>query len=331
MFLFFTRPMGTLGNRMQNVRERLGEEFLEKLDSLHLGALRTNLVSRHDLQEAYRKARDMERNPNRLNMVWYVLGIMLFIMIATPVFYETISFLLGVRCFLPNNNLVWEATRPISDCQFCKGIKGPLILRNLTREEFTPYAYSSLPIIMKQSVAHWPAKRRLNYAYLKDLYASVPGASDTNCPFQHFNSDLKSLHDVFRMPKERANLSEGAPWFVGWSVCNPDLLAELRKLYPRPHFLPVDAEMPHSDFILMGYEQGAVMHLDYIPRLMWQAQLQGNKSWFLAPAPECDHQCQSFSFYVEPGDAVLVDTRIWYHANTVPKGQFSLTIQSEYG
>lgn len=64
---------------------------------------------------------------------------------------------------------------------------------------------------------------------------------------------------------------------------------------------------------------------------MWQAQLKGNKSWFLAPAPECDHQCQPFSFYVEPGDAVLVDTRLWYHANTIPKGQFSLTVQSEYG
>lgn len=43
--------------------------------------------------------------------------------------------------------------------------------------------------------------------------------------------------------------------------------------------------------------------LDYIHRLMWQAQLKGNKSWILAPTPECDHVCQSFSFYVEPGDA----------------------------
>lgn len=86
---------------------------------------------------------------------------------------------------------------------------------------------------------------------------------------------------------------------------------------------------------------------------MWQAQLQGNKSWILAPTPECDHLCHSFSFYVEPGDAgmhflqrfffqipdspiyciflVLVDTRIWYHGTSIPKGQFALTIQSEYG
>ncbi|ALC42997.1 CG2211 [Drosophila busckii] len=330
MFLFIRSPMGSLGNNMRAVRDRLGDEFVAKLDELHLNALRTGLVSRADLQEAYRKARDMDTNSNRLSLLW-LLGIIFFILVATPVFYETISFLLGVRCFLPNNNLVLEATRPIIDCAFCKSVSAPLILNNLTREQFSSYAYSSLPIIVKKAVAHWPAQHSLNYSYIKELYNRVPGSLDAVCQFQHFSSDLKTLRDVFKMSPKRADMSEGAPWFVGWSVCQPTVLAELRKLYPRPHFLPVDAEMPNTDFILMGYEQGAVMHLDYIPRLMWQAQLQGNKSWFLSPAPECDHQCQSFFFYVEPGDAVLVDTRIWYHANTIPRGQFSLTIQSEYG
>lgn len=36
---------------------------------------------------------------------------------------------------------------------------------------------------------------------------------------------------------------------------------------------------------------------------MWQAQLLGNKTWHLIPSPECENVCQSFSFYVEPGDA----------------------------
>lgn len=245
---------------MQAVRERLGDDFVSKLDELHLNALRTGLVTTGDLQEAYRKAREINTNQSRLNLLW-LLGIIFFIMVATPVFYETISFLLGVRCFLPNNHLVWEATRPISDCEFCKGITAPLILRNLTREEFARYAYSSLPIIVKKGVAHWPAHKSLNYSYIKDLYNSVPDSVETICQFQHFNSDFKSLRDVFKMSPKRANLTEGAPWFVGWSVCHPTVLAELRKLYPRPHFLPDDAEMPNTDYILMGYEQGAVMHV----------------------------------------------------------------------
>lgn len=73
------------------------------------------------------------------------------------------------------------------------------------------------------------------------------------------------------------------------------------------------------------------LQLDYIPRLMWQAQIRGNKNWTVSPTPECDTKCSSFSFYVEPGDAVLIDTRIWYHGTSVAPGQFSMTIQSEYG
>lgn len=50
--------------------------------------------------------------------------------------YNFIDFLFGIRCFLPNNYLIWEATRPMSDCQFCIDIQKPVILRNITRESF---------------------------------------------------------------------------------------------------------------------------------------------------------------------------------------------------
>lgn len=104
----------------------------------------------------------------------------------------------------------------------------------------------------------------------------------------------------------------------------------MRQHYPVPHFLPLDSELSNHEYIFMGYEAGATMHLDFISRLMWQAQLQGNKTWQLIPSPECQDVCQQFSFYVEPGDAMLLDTRVWYHGTTIAPGQFSLTIQSEY-
>lgn len=53
------------------------------------------------------------------------------------------------------------------------------------------------------------------------------------------------------------------------------------------------------------------IQLDYIPRLMWQAQLRGNKSWSVAPTPECNAVCEKFSFYVEPGDAGKLLYNLW--------------------
>jgi len=44
------------------------------------------------------------------------------------------------------------------------------------------------------------------------------------------------------------------------------------------------------------------LQIDYISRLMWQAQLRGHKTWRLVPPPDCDHVCTGFSFRVEPGD-----------------------------
>ena len=64
---------------------------------------------------------------------------------------------------------------------------------------------------------------------------------------------------------------------------------------------------------------------------MWQGQIIGSKTWTVAPTPECDGVCKKFKFFVDTGDIILLDTRIWYHGTQVENGQFSLTITSEYG
>ncbi|CAG2062744.1 unnamed protein product, partial [Timema podura] len=77
----------------------------------------------------------------------------------------------------------------------------------------------------------------------------------------------------------------------------------MRRYYTTPHFLPEDSEHARMDYIFIGYQQGAVMHqIDYISRLMWQAQIQGHKTWRLMPPPDCDHVCSTLSFRVDPGD-----------------------------
>lgn len=156
-----------------------------------------------------------------------------------------------------------------------RNVYEPLILKNLTRDDFAPFAYSSQPIIIKNAVSHWPAIKLLNFTYLKNLYENIPGALDEECQFLHFRSEFMSLRDVFqKISNNNENLKfpnhdynddndngKQKPWYVGWSNCHPVVLDELRKLYPRPHFLPEDAEMPNTDYIFLGYEQGAIMHV----------------------------------------------------------------------
>lgn len=53
-----------------------------------------------------------------------------------PIIMIGISHLINVRCLLANNYMVWESTRPISNCKFCAGVQRPIILPNITREQF---------------------------------------------------------------------------------------------------------------------------------------------------------------------------------------------------
>lgn len=240
----------------------------------------------------------------------------------------------GTRCLIPNNYLIWEFTRPVSNCDYCRGVTAALILPNLTKEEFQRYAYSSRPMIIKNAAGDWPASKVFSWEFFKDLYEHIDGAYDSveECQFLHFKSNFTSLRDVFAMSEERAMQHDKKdPWYVGWKNCHLQILDTMKKFYRLPHFLPEDAEVPYTNYVFLGYEEGAVMHLDYISRLMWQGQIIGNKLWTVAPTPECDNICERFNFTVHAGDIVLLDTRIWYHGTYVIDGNVSLTVTSEYG
>lgn len=109
---------------------------------------------------------------------------------------------------------------------------------------------------------HWPARQRLTFQYLKEVYNKWPDAL-IECQFLPFKSTFSTLSEFFNMPDSDVNNIEPS-WYVGFSNCNFNILKYLRKLYPRPHFLPKDAELPNTDYTFLGQGEGAVMHVrDY--------------------------------------------------------------------
>lgn len=110
---------------------------------------------------------------------------------------------------------------------------------------------------------HWPARNQLTFQFLKDLYQKYPlllSEFNEDCQFLNFKSSFSTLEEFFQMPTEQV-LSGHPTWYVGFSNCQANILAELRKLYPRPIFLPADSEIPNTDYIFLGYNEGADMHV----------------------------------------------------------------------
>ncbi|KAG8236753.1 hypothetical protein J437_LFUL015582, partial [Ladona fulva] len=105
------------------------------------------------------------------------------------------------------------------------------------------------------------------------------------------------------------------------SNCHPEVATILRQHYQRPHFLPESSEVSAIDWVFMGgYGIGASVHLDYVSRPSWQAQISGSKTWRLIPPPECEDVCTEFSVTVNAGDIVLIDTNQWYHDTYINPG-----------
>ncbi|KAK3090225.1 hypothetical protein FSP39_010199 [Pinctada imbricata] len=240
------------------------------------------------------------------------------------------------RCIVDNSGFMIEIARPKTNCNMCKNLKSVPIETNITRDIFAEkYAYTAVPVLIKHATLDWTAMGNFSFHFFQDLYKNTKGALDKvedECQFFPYKTEFDSLGEVFNMSDDRATFKEGEkPWYIGWSNCHNDVAKVLRQHYQRPFFIPSDSESSSIDWIFMGGTGlGAFVHLDYVQRPSWQAQISGEKTWTLIPTPECEHVCYSMNVTVSKGDIIVLDTNQWYHATFIHPGEISITIGSEY-
>ncbi|KAG1669287.1 F-box protein [Nymphon striatum] len=240
------------------------------------------------------------------------------------------------RCALKNNFVLMELSRPATDCRICEGVTAVLVLHNATQETFLKHAYSSRPMLVTGTTTKWSALQTFSVDFFHKIYEDTPGAYESveeECQFFPFKTKFLNLREALNMPPSRASLlsDKEESWYIGWSNCNPNTAKILRKHYERPHFLPENSEHSVLDWIFMGWSgQGTSMHLDYVRRPSWQAQISGTKTWKILPPPECEEVCHPMNITVHSGDIILLDTNQWYHETFIHPGAISITIGSEY-
>ncbi|XP_044268982.1 uncharacterized protein LOC123014135 isoform X2 [Tribolium madens] len=187
---------------------------VEEIKHIFLGLNREFIKSGFSTKELQNAC--LPKCSKHTNSALFIAFLLLALLLATSyeygLFTSAINYFLGVRCIVPNNYFVWEATRPVSNCNFCKDVNEPLVLKNVTREEFAPYAYSSRPIIIKQAFLHWPAMKYFDFHFFKELYNSISDSYksvDEECQFLHFKSNFISIRDVFEMSEARVQNKPG--------------------------------------------------------------------------------------------------------------------------
>lgn len=109
--------------------------LITKLNEIHENIKKEN-IQICELRDAYKKSIQNENNVGNckyISLIGISLSLFVLFIILNVKLYAIIS---SIRCLLPNNYLIWEATRPISNCEYCIGITKPIFLPNISREEF---------------------------------------------------------------------------------------------------------------------------------------------------------------------------------------------------
>lgn len=139
---------------MDTVYQRSQRQFCllsirDKIQLLRQNVLQHKMVDRNELTLAenafltqwkcnVKTAANRQIRPTRSTNQFVIIASVATLCIALAGIHLNglIERITGVRCIMPNNYLIWEATRPESDCQFCSGIARPLILQNISRDDF---------------------------------------------------------------------------------------------------------------------------------------------------------------------------------------------------
>ena len=124
-------------------------------------------------------------------------------------------------CAISNNGFVMEIARPLVNCEACRDLKQVPIEENLSKELFMEkYAYSGVPVLVKNATKTWTAMSNFSYHFFKDLYTNTKGALqsvDEECQFFPYKTEFETLAELFNISDARANFSEGEkPWYIGW-------------------------------------------------------------------------------------------------------------------
>ena len=252
-------------------------------------------------------------------------------------FLSTLNSLFEQECIVRKPRWLTNhlTTKPTANCHsICQGLTDVPALEKVSSLEFlTKYAYSGRPLIIRNATKSWTANENFDFAFFKRIFQSyaenLVTILESNaklspehaklfdvCRFLPFNTNARNLAEFLRI-SEAKSLENN--YYVGWTICFPEILNELQTQYSWPDFLPTDSEASKIDWIFMGGSN----EKDFIERPHLEAVITGAKNWTLYPPAECENVCLSkYEVHIDRGDLIIIDTKLWYHEKTTYPGVF---------
>jgi hypothetical protein len=125
------------------------------------------------------------------------------------------------RCAIDNGGFFIEVARPPTNCEMCRNLYQAPVEYEISVDKFSSkYAYTAVPVLIKDATKTWTAMDTFSYDFFKKLYLNISDAfevTEEECQFFPYNTDFESLEDAFNMTDDRAHFKEGEDtWYFGW-------------------------------------------------------------------------------------------------------------------
>eukprot|EP00794_Sanderia_malayensis_P018133 gene18133-19943_t len=178
---------------------------------------------------------------------------------------------------------------------------------NATDKQALEVSLSGEPTIIKNERAMINAS--YNYSFMREFYLKNKESLDFSICDSYGDVPNKRLHSYFSQTNEE--VMENQKTF-GWNNCRIEGTRALRKLFPRPSFIPIMSEifLEKSLFFIHPKSKNVLEMPECGTENCFIAQVYGSSEIRLSPFDECKQNCTTTS------SAELNTGEIFYHPGT---------------
>uniref|UniRef100_A0A8W8NP38 Uncharacterized protein n=1 Tax=Magallana gigas TaxID=29159 RepID=A0A8W8NP38_MAGGI len=216
--------------------------------------------------------------------------------------YFNITSLYDAECIVGNP---WFE-EPSMDCVFCEGVKNIEILYDTNDQELImKYLADARPMVF-QGLAE-----TVSFEDLRHLYRNNKDVIDTAAFFQSNVPGMKNIQDLFKDEIDE-NVLYKDKTTIHWLTKNIAGSQVMRKLFPRPSFIPPDSEVALEKVVFVDGHKSE--HYELVAVILQQGyymQLSGSRKVIVTPTKSCREVCSPMHILMNEGDVLTYNPGIW--------------------
>eukprot|EP00105_Crassostrea_gigas_P006637 XP_011420653.1 PREDICTED: uncharacterized protein LOC105323278 isoform X1 [Crassostrea gigas] len=216
--------------------------------------------------------------------------------------YFNITSLYDAECIVGNP---WFEG-PSKECIWCRDVHKFEILNDTTDQDLiTNYLREARPMVF-QGLA-----KKVTFDDLRQLYRNNKDVLDTAAVFQSNVPGMKNIEDLFIDEIDEDFLYKDKTT-IHWTTKNIPSSQVMRKLFPRPSFIPSESEVALDKVVFVdGHKSGHYEVTTVRFEMGYYMQLSSSRKVIVTPSRHCREVCSPMHTLMNEGDIMTYNPLVW--------------------